>query len=655
MKRAAQKPIFWVIATLVVALLPQVAVMPPLLAATTLVPVGWRIAAELRGWKPAHIVVRVLATAVSVYLLLLSYGSLMGRRAAVSLLALMLTLKLLETFKVRDARVVTSFSLFLCATQFLFLQNLSMVIYGTASVILALVAMALLNRAQSFAPTGREPAGATGLLGELGFSARLLAIAVPFGLVLFLFFPRWGSPLWGVPEETLDAKSGLSDAMTPGSIQSLFMDDTPAFRAQFETATPSQSELYWRGPVFWNFDGTTWTSSFIGRNVQAETRPEIRTAPWRYAVQLEPNERRWLFALDYPAIVPQGVRLTMDYQLYSARAITQVREYQMLSNPDFTDSPNLLSTIRSEALRLPDGFNPRTRELVKRWRLDTPGDAAFVRRVLQFFRTENFHYTLNPETLSQHTVDEFVFDTRQGFCEHYASAFTVMMRMAGIPARIVTGYQGGWFNDFGRYVLVRQSDAHAWSEVWLEGTGWTRIDPTAAVAPDRIEQNALDALGSRRYTLDFAWVRGLRNGFDLLGRWWNDSLVTFNAMRQTRLLERFGLGRMGSRGLVVVLVASLAAVASVLIPLILRLRAAERPDRAARLWRRFRRQLQAAGVATFDSQGPLETAAQACAQLAARHEEIRTVTDLYLRLRYAENAPDFRQLERAVRQFEIAK
>ncbi len=386
----------------------------------------------------------------------------------------------------------------------------------------------------------------------------------------------------------------------------------------------------------------------------AERKPEVRTAPWRYTIQLEPNERRWLFALDYPATVPRGAKLTMDYQLYSSRAITQLRQYEMLSNPDFIDTPQLKSTVRAHALQLPEGFNPRTRELVERWREDTYQDDALVRRALQFFRSEEFVYTLNPPLLSRDTVDEFLFDTRQGFCEHYASAFTVMMRMAGIPARIVTGYQGGWFNDFGRYVLVRQSDAHAWSEVWLEGLGWTRIDPTAAVAPDRIEQNALDALGSRRYTLDFAWVRGLRNGFDLLERWWNESLIAFDSVRQSRLLESFGLEFLGARGLVILMVLAVAAVAVVLTPVIMRLRSVGRRDPATRTWSRFRKKLRAAGIDTRDSQGPLEVAEQACGQLSGRHGEIRAITDLYLRLRYAENTPDYRELEHAVRNFKAA-
>lgn len=654
MKRRSQIPIYWVMATLCIALIPQLATMPPQLILLSLLPVAWRLAAEIRGWKPTHMIIRVLATAITVFVLITAYGGLWGRRAAVSMLAIMLTLKLLETFKVRDARVVASFSLFLCAMQFLFLQTIPMLIYGVSCVVAAMIALALLNRQQSFEPVGTAPEAATGMLSELKFSMRLLGMALPFGLALFFLFPRWGSPLWGVPEETLDSKTGLSDSMTPGSIQSLFMDDSPAFRAQFQTGTPTQIDLYWRGPVFWNFDGSTWRGSFYGRNVPAEDRPEIRSAPWRYTVQLEPNERNWLFALDYPAVVPSGVTLTMDYQLYANKPVTQLRDYLMLSNPGFVDSPRLKSTIRAMALDLPEDFNPQTREMMQRWREETPEDGELILRTLSYFRSEEFHYTLNPPLLTEHTVDEFLFDTREGFCEHYASAFTVMMRMAGIPARVVTGYQGGWFNDLGRYILVRQSDAHAWTEVWLERSGWTRVDPTAAVAPNRIEQSALDALGNRRYALDFAWVRNVRNGIDVLQRLWNDGVIAFDATRQLDLLERFGLKHLGSQGLVLVLSLVIAALVLLLTPVILRLRVRGRQDAAGRLWARFRNQLAAAGVETLHSQGPLEIAEAACSKLRQRQREIRSFTDLYLRMRYAQNPPDYRELDRALRQFSAA-
>ena len=267
--------------------------------------------------------------------------------------------------------------------------------------------------------------------------------------------------------------------MSPGSIQSLFMDDSPAFRVQFKSAMPNHSDMYWRGPVFWDFNGRSWQSDYFKQNLMATDKPDPVDAPFRYEVQIEATEQHWLFALDYPALIPRGTQLTLDFQLLAKHPVTALREYIMASDPGFLDSPELKVTLRNAALELPEGFNPVTAEMMADWSEDNKNDTEIIRRALDYFNQEEFHYTLNPPLLSRHTVDEFLFETRQGFCEHYASAFTVMMRMAGIPARVVTGYQGGWYNSVGSYLLVRQSDAHAWSEVWLKGVGWTRIDPTA--------------------------------------------------------------------------------------------------------------------------------------------------------------------------------
>ncbi|NRB71421.1 MAG: DUF3488 domain-containing transglutaminase family protein, partial [Xanthomonadales bacterium] len=480
-----QHPLPWLIATVALDSLPQLATMSLPLVLFTLAPLLWRGLAAWRNWKPLPALARVSLTFASLVLLVLSYGNLLGRRAAIGLLTVMLAMKLLECFRARDARVVASLTLFLCSTQFLFAQGLFMVVYGIGVTVGALVSLPLIERHDAWGRSGQAPPAGSGIKRELGFGSRLLLLAIPLSLAVFLLFPRWGTPLWGLPEQSLDARTGLSTSMTPGSIQGLFMDDSPAFRASFEGDLPSRDELYWRGPVLWNFDGRSWTFSGWMRGLERQALPDPDTAPYRYEVQLEPNERHWLFAIDYPGLVPDNTRLTEDFQLLRERrhAITSLFRYDMVSDPGFPDSPELSIVLRNAALQLPEQFNPRTRELITRWREETRSDAALVRRVLAHFNEQPFRYTLNPPLLSRHSVDEFLFETRSGFCEHYASAFTVMMRMAGIPARVVTGYQGGWYNELGEYLLIRQSDAHAWAEVWLPAVGWTRIDPTAAVAP----------------------------------------------------------------------------------------------------------------------------------------------------------------------------
>jgi transglutaminase-like putative cysteine protease len=647
---------FWVIATFSLAMLPQLARMPLPVTAMTLAPLLWRITAELRDWKPLPALLRHAATGLALIVLFVSYGGLSGRRSAVSLLTLMLALKLIEGYRIRDARLVVCFSLFLCATQFLFGQGVAMPLYGGATVILALVALTRLQRNEAWSHTaGRAPAVRASLFSELGFGFRLLAVVVPVGLALFLLFPRLSSPLWGIPETTLDSKSGLSDSMSPGSIQQLFMDDSPAFRVTFEGAAPAAEDLYWRGPVFWRFDGKTWKGGFYGSNVKATDRPGLSGAPWFYTVQLEPNERNWLFALDYPATTPPDARLTLDYQLIRRDPVIQLIRYAMVSNPDFTDAPRLPQTLRQQALELPDHANPRTRELVERWRRETPDDAAFARRVLDHFNRESFHYSLDAPLLGRHPVDEFLFDSRTGFCEHYASSFAVMMRMAGIPARVVTGYMGGWYNALGDYYLVRQSDAHAWTEIWLPGDGWSRVDPTAAVSPLRIQQGSLGALSDPRHMLDYSWLRGMRNSIDIVQQRWNDWVIEYSAHQQARLFARFGLEHATPAQLVGLLFAALAVFGAILFPLALRIRGPARREPAQKAWHTFLRRLDRVGVASRPSSGPIELAEAAAAALPGLAPSIHRIARLYTRCRYAPGDPPVAELRRAVMDFRPAR
>jgi transglutaminase-like putative cysteine protease len=644
--------VFWVMATFAAAVLPQLVRMPPAVAALTLAAPLWRLVAEFRGWKPLPALVRHAVTGTALATLFFSYGDISGRRAAVSLLALMLALKFTEAYRIRDARLVVSFSLFLCATQFLFTQGILMAVYGLASVIIGLISLTWLQRSEAWVHCNvRPPRMNASLLSELGFGLKMLALAVPIGLAFFVLFPRLASPIWGIPETTLDSKTGLSDSMSPGSIQQLFMDDSPAFRATFERQLPGAADLYWRGPVFWRFDGRSWTGSFYGTNIEASARPPAATAPWDYRVQIEPNERKWLFTLDYPAIVPDNARLTLDYQLIRRDPVLQLMEYRVVSDPRFVDSPDLLLSLQAQALELPEGSNPETRRLVERWRQETPDDDAFVRRVLNHFNQEPFRYSLDSPLLGRHSVDEFLFETRIGFCEHYASAFAVMMRMAGIPARIVTGYLGGWYNPVGEYYLVRQSDAHAWVEIWQPATGWTRIDPTAAVSPLRVQQGSFGALSAPRHLLDYRWLRQLRNRIDVVQQRWNDWVIEYGANQQARLFEPLGLGRASPVMLVSALFVSLAVLGAALLPFVLRIRGPGRGDPAKKAWQRFLKRLAKAGFASRACDGPLELAEAASVRLPRDAAAIRRVADLYSRYRYASQPPPLQQLLSAVREF----
>ncbi len=643
--------LLWVIATLAIAALPQMLLMPWLLVIACALPILWRVFAHIRELPPLPAWLRYAAVGLALVSLAVAYGGLFGRRASVSLLTVMLALKLLECHRIRDARLVVSFSFFLCTTQFLFTQGLIMPLYGAATVLVGLVALAQLHRDEAFSQQKAPPADTAPLLSELGFSLRLLLLALPVCLAFFILFPRWGTPLWGVPETTLDARSGLSDTMSPGSIENLFMDDSTAFRVEFSGPAPSQSDLYWRGPVFWRYDGKTWSSSFYGRNILASSLPEETDASWRYQVQLEPNERNWLFALDYPTAAPDDVRISLDYQLLRRQAVTQLTQYRMVSNPQFIDNPELLNTLRATALELPEDMNPRTRQLVREWRALYPTDTALIRRALEWFNQEPFHYALNAPLLGYHAIDSFLFDTRTGYCEHYASAFTVMMRMAGIPARIVTGYQGGWYNAEADYYIVRQSDAHAWSEVWLTGSGWTRVDPTAAVSPMRVERGSLDAIDQPRHMLDFNWIRSLRNSLDAMEKRWNTWVIEYNYQRQTQLFDGFGMDKLRPVHLITLLFAVVAILAAVLLPILWRTRGPGSRDPAQLLWQKFLRRLQKAGFTAQPSQGAEELAKAAAVKLPDQAGNIFRISDLYNRYRYSGKPPGIHALREAVQAF----
>ena len=624
-----------VIGAFLFAALPHLAAMPPWLAVAIVLAAAWRGAVELFELRRPNWLIRGFLTFGGLALVVLHYGTFWGRRAATVLLCVMIAAKLSEMFRLRDARVVAALGYFLIATQFLFSQQL--VLFAYLVIGCALVTAALM-RIQRDADCVSEPtqdasptlAGAAHMLRD-GF--LLMLLAVPFALVLFTLFPRLASPLWGMPENALDGRTGLSDEMSPGTIANLFSDDSPAFRVTFDGPPPPRNQRYWRGPVLWRFDGRTWKRLFYS-NRAPERTPRPGPGAIAYTVQLEPSERRWLFSLDYPVRAPEGARLTADFELINKNPVTTLMAYDVISQPDFQDSVNLLQTMRRFALLLPEGSNPRTQAWAQELRNRYADDRALIDAVLAWFNEEDFFYSLETAPLGRHGADEFLFDLRVGYCEYYASAFVVLMRAAGIPARIVTGYQGGFWQAADEYLLVRQSDAHAWAEVWLEGQGWTRVDPTAAVSPSRIREGARSALSGTRGWLSGEWLYQLRNQYDRLQNLWNRWVLGFDAGRQQNLLASLGLDNLPP-GVKAALLVALAGL--VLVPLALLLQAVtsgrRRPDRLARAWLRLQKRLHRAGISLNVSETPLEMARRAADVLDNGHELI-TLAGEYSKLRY---------------------
>lgn len=619
----------WTVAAFVTAAAPHLLAMPVWLAAAVLVVCAWRLAAARYRWSRPPTLLRLSIAGIGIALVVFAFGGLWGRRAATALLCVMLAAKMMEMFTMRDLRLVASVCFFLIATQFLFNERLVYLVYLVFGSLLATIALYRIQDMQD----GTVRTESAHDLASARSGAMLLLMAVPVALTLFVLFPRLAQPLWGLPDQIMDGRTGLSDEMSPGSISNLFLDDSPAFRAEFEGPPPPPEQRYWRGPVLWNFNGTTWSRPFFGDTQRQFLVPE---GPRRlsYRVQLEPHERRWLFVLDFPVSGPDQATLTMDHQLLNRHPVTTLMQYEVVSNPDFMDMPGLPEGLRSMATRLPGERNPRTLALAAELRERYSDDRELIQSVLTWFREENFYYSLRPSPLGRHGVDEFLFDLRSGFCEHYASAFAVLMRAAGIPTRVVTGYQGGFWQTSSAYLLVRQSDAHAWTEVWLDGSGWTRVDPTAAVSPARIEQGARSAISEARHLLDRDWIKNLRNRYDRVQHLWNRWVLGFDHDRQRRMLDRLGLPDMSVERIALLMMAVLTLVSGLLAWLLLRPTRPAARTAVDRAWQRLLRRLRRRGLVKQVHETPLEFAARVQAALPETGSEFVRLAEAYCRLHY---------------------
>jgi protein-glutamine gamma-glutamyltransferase len=530
--------------------------------------------------------------------------------------------------------VLSFIGFFILLMQLLYDQPIWSLPWLAASV--AAITVALLQGVRGGAPLPWRTA--TGLV------LKILAFAAPVALVLFLLFPRVPGPFWTLPSRAASGTTGLSEEMSPGNISQLIQSDALAFRVSFEGAVPPPALRYWRGPVLDRFDGTTWRNH--DRIPQLRPALEPRGPAYRYRITIEPHGRAWLLALDYPATWSDGTAfLTNDFQLVSRGPVDSIRALEIESWPLAVPDPTLSPLTRMRALQLPADRNPRTVALARELRAAAPSEEAFIDDVLAHFRNEPFVYTLRPPLLgSGQPVDDFLFRTRRGFCEHYASAFTVLVRAAGIPARVVTGYQGGEINPLSGRLVVRQSEAHAWAEVWLDGSGWIRVDPTAAVAPERIELSLADALpidervpgGAMR---GFRGLRELSQSWDALNSIWTDWVLGYGPERQLALLARLGLPG-DWRALVAALTLSVViAMGGLTLWLAWRLRTPPDPE-ALRLYREFCRRLERAGLPRAAQEGPRDFAERIARERPALAARVGDITRLYTSLRYEPAPPD---------------
>ncbi len=612
--------------------------MPALLLAA----IAWRFGIAVLRWRePPRVVHRLLAVAALVGVLT-QYRTLNGVEAGSALLVVMVALKFLECRSQRDQLVLIMISYFLLFASLLADRGPLAAAYVLVLVWVTTVALIQIGRRGEFLPYRT-----TGLL-----SGRLLLHALPVMLALFVLFPRLPGPLWGLPGSTSSGATGLDDTMSPGDITNLGLSDEIAFRVAFESTVPRANDLYWRGPSLTNFNGRTWSMlQGMRRGERVADTVEYRGEPTTYRVMLEPNRRNWAFALDMPRrwSDDRSLRMSSDYHLGTFFGAPRARrlDYRVTSYVDYSAREPLTEGEREVFRALPPGSSPRARALAESWLGDRPSGSAIVERAMEYLRSQPFQYTLTPPALGSQPVDEFLFETREGFCEHYASALTVLLRAAGLPARVVMGYQGGELNPMGNYYIVRQSDAHAWTEVWLEDEGWIRVDGVAAVAPERV---ALGFDGSTVGADSIAAASRVALGrqaaliWDALNTRWQAWVIGYGPELQRTLLASLGfenLRRMQRSALLLVL--AVAATVTLLFGLSLYLSWQQRRripvDAAARCFAVFVRHLKRLEVpARAPSEGPRAYAERASLTLPGVAERIRAVVDLYVRARYEPDA-----------------
>lgn len=642
----------WLLIALLLVIFPHLTRMPLWLAGLSLGIVGWRLAViGHRSALPGR-TLRLLLTAAAIAGVAFSYHTVSGRDAGVALLTLMLSLKVLELRSARDALVIVLLGYFLVVTGFLFDQSIFTGGYLVAVVVTLTATLIIIHHPGGGLERSRD---------YLKTAGQLTVQALPVAILLFVFFPRLPGPLWGLGTgET--GRTGLSEEMTLGDISKLADSDAVAFRVQFEETMPAAGELYWRGPVLWHTDGRRWVrldENARRRMPAPEYLPE--RASVRYTVTLEPHNRNWLFALDLPAQLPDGAAVTPGYQLLAHDLVDERRQYTIESYPHYRTQATPMVLLEA-ARQLPTTGNEATRQLASRlWAAAEEEPAAYVQAALEYLQQESFYYTREPPLLpEQDAIDDFLFTSQRGFCEHYAGAFAFLMRAGGLPARVVTGYQGGEVNAFERYLVVRQSDAHAWVEVWLNDRGWVRVDPTAVIPPDRVEQptdaERFEAAQTfERSTRDRSWlIKGwswMQHGWDLANYRWNQWVLGYDQSRQRQLMKQLGLDALGWHGLVAVMVGLLGLALGIVAVIVLGRRPRQR-DPLVRLYRRFCRKA-ARIVPCRANEGPVDYADRLIAAAPERKREIEGIARLYTALRYgrAPNEHQLAELRRRVNAF----
>jgi transglutaminase-like putative cysteine protease len=585
--------------------------------------------------------------------------------ATVGVLLTGITLKLLEMQRKRDVLLVLYLCYFTVISEFIYSQSIPIAFYMVLVVVLITAALMSLNQTQE----GQSP------WRTFRFSALVLLQSIPLMLAFFILFPRI-QPLWSVPIQSGNSKTGLSENMAPGDIGELARSAAVAFRVKFETEAPPYNQLYWRALTLDEFNGRRWSRGFNMEPQFLGPQPDT-VRPWfqaieylgepvRYNVILEPTNQNWLFALQMPRIVDDRMLMRTDYQIDTIRRVTQRYTYNVRSHLSWRAETGTESREQRRARIIPRQSNTRAIEFAQNLREQTGSDASYIAAVLEHFRTEEFFYTLSPATLGDNPVDEFLFNTREGFCEHFASAFTFLMRAAGIPARVVTGYMGGEFNPYDGTLTVRQYDAHAWSEVWLPELGWVRYDPTAAVAPNRVDQGSdvalqeqEDFMGDEVFSLiqyrNSLLLNQLRYRLEMIDYAWNRFVLNYDQDMQSRFFNQL-FGSLTRTIVLLVVLGVMVLVTGLIVFAVFRISPTEPKAPATRLYLKFCATLAKLGFARLPGETP-EQYMRRISELNPQWKlDIEEITLIYVYLAYVSNEQHPEQLQalkRRVRNFKL--
>jgi transglutaminase-like putative cysteine protease len=609
---------------------------------------GWRFIGIWKpGWLPDSWFV-LLLTVLGVGLLYSQHQSLFGRDPGTSLFVIGLALKLLEIKTERDIYLITYLAFIVAASQFLYEQNILVGVYILAVCCTLFATLVCINSLQPRT------------LPALKTATVIIAQAMPIAGVLFILFPRVEAPRLMLLSENHQAKTGLSDSMEPGSISNLGLSDELVFRVKFKGAIPPSDQRYWRGPVLTHTDGRLWTQSVHKDFNRFLDTPKFTGAPYRYTLLMEPQDNPWVFALDMPAEYQPPLRLNANNQLVSTELPGKRAEYKVTSYPRY-NTGYITKTEYQDATQLPGKPSDKISQLVRQLHgFDSPPE-TYIQQLMTHFRNENFYYTLTPPLMEENPIETFLFETRYGFCSHYAAAFVYLMRVADIPSRIVSGYQGGELNKIGNFLEIRQAHAHAWAEVWLQDKGWVRVDPTAAIAPERIEQdvNVDQQIASGIVTfvsptpqtlVAFDWLKQTRQLWNSADYNWQRWVINYNSMSQLRLLSSWGIQNI--KAMLYSMIGLIALIIAVLSWFLL-YRKQKTTDRTLRLYNRFCKKLARKGVVRSESEGAKDFAERVKARLPEQSAQIDQITDVFIKLRYGQSSgpKDLKRLHKMVTQF----